>query len=256
MIEDTNTYQVHPMVSDAQIPQEFPQEEAPVESVPAASESAPYVDNEVGRNFAQLRKERNRIAQEKDALERRLAQYEQQAQRQASPVEEDEEIPLGDEDIAEGKHVKQLVKEQKRLKAELETFKAKASEDITESRIRARFPDYYSVVNEETLTALTEEDPELAYTIQSSPDFYNKAILAYKEIKKRGIVPDARYDADKKRAKENAAKPRPLVSASPKQGESPLSHANAFANGLTSELKASLWKEMQDASKHSSMPPW
>jgi hypothetical protein len=255
MIEDTNTYQVHPMIADAQMPQEFPQEETPVETAPVAPEPVPYVDNEADRNFAQLRKERNRIAQEKDALERRLAQYEQQSQRQAAP-EVDEDIPIGDEDIAEGKHVKQLVKEQKRLKAELETFKAKASEDITESRIRARFPDYYSVVNEETLTALTEEDPELAYTIQSSPDFYNKAILAYKEIKKRGIVPDARYDADKKRAKENAAKPRPLVSSSPTQGDSPLSHANAFANGLTPELKSSLWKEMQEASKHSTMGPW
>ena len=56
-------------------------------------------------------------------------------------------------------------------------------------------------------------------------------------------------EADKRKAQENSAKPRPMASVSPQQGESPLSHANAFANGLTPELQKQLWKEMQDAKK-------
>jgi len=48
----------------------------------------------------------------------------------------------------------------------------------------------------------------------------------------------------------NTAKPRPLTSVSPQSGESPLSRANAFAEGLTPELKKNLFKEMQEAKKN------
>jgi hypothetical protein len=53
--------------------------------------------------------------------------------------------------------------------------------------------------------------------------------------------------ADKLRAQKNAAKPKPLASVNPQQGDSPLSKANAFANGLTDDLKKQLRKEMEDA---------
>ena len=37
---------------------------------------------------------------------------------------------------------------------------------------------------------------------------------------------------------------------SPQQGDSPLSRANAFANGLTPELRVQLIKEMEEARKN------
>ena len=54
---------------------------------------------------------------------------------------------------------------------------------------------------------------------------------------------------DKAKAVINAQKPRPLTSISPQQGDSPLSKANAFANGLTPELQAQLLKEMKQSMK-------
>ena len=69
-------------------------------------------------------------------------------------------------------------------------------------------------------------------------------------VKQYGLdTPKPNYDAEKAIAQRNAAKPKPLASVSPQQGSSPMSQANAFANGMTKDLKAQLLKEMRDAQK-------
>lgn len=70
-------------------------------------------------------------------------------------------------------------------------------------------------------------------------------------IKNLGIVPQEVPNTEQERVNKNMAKPRPLISASPQQGDSPLSHANAFANGLTDDLKKQLWKEMDQIRRNS-----
>ena len=62
-----------------------------------------------------------------------------------------------------------------------------------------------------------------------------------------GIYREDNYSKDRDKAQSNASKPKPLASVSPQQGDSPLSRANAFANGLTDELKSQLRKEMEQA---------
>ena len=201
------------------------------------------------RNFRELRKKAERAEQEREMYRQRVAQLEAAQKPEATDAEPDD-ISLGDDDIMEGRHAKQMAKKYKKLEAEVQSLRQKTAEDITETRIRSRFPDYYEVVNEDTLRALTIDDPELAYTIQSSPDFYNKAILAYKEIKKRGLSEESTYVRDSRLIQSNASKPRPIVSASPQQGSSPLTHANMFANGLTKELAAYLNKEMEECKRN------
>jgi hypothetical protein len=208
------------------------------------------------RNFSELRKEKYRIAQERDEYARKLAQYESallqstKPQSEQIPVEDDD-IVIGDEDVAEGKHVRKILKKYKKLEEELNKFKNRSAEELVETRIRARHPDYDLVVNSETLKMLATDDPELVNTIYSSPDVYNKALLAYKEIKRRGIVPSETYDTDKKRIQDNVSKPRPITSVTPRSSNTgPLSHANAFSEGLTDSLKAQLWKEMKEAMKN------
>jgi hypothetical protein len=126
-----------------------------------------------------------------------------------------------------------------------------AYESAVESRIRSQFPDYDNVVNMETIKALKQTEPELAASLYANPNFLEKAIGTYKAIQKLGLQVSNEYDADKAIAHKNAAKPRTLTSISPQQGESPLSRANAFANGLTPELQKQLWKEMQELRKRS-----
>lgn len=234
MIQDNDTMEV--------VQEQSSEPHASSEVTTNAQTDRPLPD--VDKNFVELRRQHHRALQEKEELRQRLSQYE------ASNKQEDpEDIAIGDEDIAEGKHLKQVYKQQKKILKDIEALKQKTAEDIIDGKIRNRFPDFDAVVNMDTIKVLAEEDPELAYTIQSSPDNYNRAVLAYKEIKRRGISPNTTYDSDKKRAQDNIAKPRPLVSVSPQQGDSPLSNANAFANGLTPELKRALLKEMNDSTR-------
>ena len=66
-------------------------------------------------------------------------------------------------------------------------------------------------------------------------------------MKKFGIYREDPHSEDRIRALRNTQKPKPITSVSPQQGDSPLSKANAFANGLTEDLKAQLRKEMAAA---------
>ena len=102
----------------------------------------------------------------------------------------------------------------------------------------------------ENVEILRERFPEIAQTLSDTPDIYNKAAAAYSVIKNFGIHKDtAPYENDRAKAVANLQKPRPLTSVSPQQGDSPLSRANAFANGMTDELKEQLRKEMYTARK-------
>jgi len=66
-------------------------------------------------------------------------------------------------------------------------------------------------------------------------------------VKKLGIYKPDNYEKDRAHVATNANKPRSSASISPQQGDSPLSNANAFADGLTPELKKKLYAEMLEA---------
>ena len=79
---------------------------------------------------------------------------------------------------------------------------------------------------------------------------FNKAAAAYSVIKNFGIHKDTpKYENDRAKAMENAQKPRPSTAVNPTRSDSPLSRANAFADGMTPELKEQLRREMQAARK-------
>jgi len=65
-------------------------------------------------------------------------------------------------------------------------------------------------------------------------------------IKNLGIHKEEQFVEEKKRIQANALKPRlsPAVAAQ-QQGESPLTKANMFAEGLTPELQSQLKREME-----------
>ena len=188
------------------------------------------------QNFAAMRQKLEQIERERDEALRRLKEK-----------EDDNDVNLGPDELAEGKHISKVQKEVKRLKEELQNYKAQTIHATTEARLKAQYADFDSVVTQDTVTQLKEQYPELAATLQASTDLYSQAVSAYTMIKKLGIVPESTYAAERTRAQTNAYKPRPTVSVSPQQGESPLSKANAFADGLSDELKAQLLKEMNSS---------
>jgi hypothetical protein len=196
--------------------------------------------NEI-ENMRNLREKAERAERERDELKRAL-----QESQNRTP---EEEFSLAPDDLAEGKHLSKVQQKIRNLENKLQEYEQRSHLNIAEARIKAKHPDFDSVVSRENIEVLSAMYPELAQTLMHSQDIYTQGVSAYTLIKKLGIHKNASYESDKQQAQKNSMKPRPLASVSPQQGESPLSHANAFANGLTDDLKKQLYKEMVDASK-------
>lgn len=203
-------------------------------------------------SWKSLRDAQQKAERERDAILSQMLEMQQRMQSMQQQPKQQEEQPVEDYDfdidadaLAEGKHVKKLVARQKAMEQQLKRYQAQSEEVAVEARIRTQFPDFEKVVSRENVEMLNAQFPEIAKTLRDTPDIYNKAAAAYTVIKNFGIHKDTpQYENDRAKAVANAQKPRPLASVNPTQGDSPLSKANAFANGMTNELKEQLRKEM------------
>ena len=228
-------------------------EESPqaAESIAQAQPEAPKPETEEQKNFKSLRDAWRTAERERDELARKLQQMEA-----APKQEEEDDILLGPDEIAEGKHLAKVSKKLKATEAKLKQMQEDIGKQqqqsaamIAEATIKASHPDFDTVVNEDNIKTLMTNYPDIAASLQANPNFVSKAKAAYTMIKQLGIVKDTTYSPDRDRAIRNAAKPRPVASVSPQQGNSPLAQANAFAEGLTDDLKAQYLKEMNESRK-------
>jgi hypothetical protein len=198
----------------------------------------------------------DKLERERDEARRELAQYKsaprQDAPRQDSPSivpDEDYMAGIGNDDLFEGKHAKAMQKQTQKqineLREELKQARQQQEASSVEMRLKSEYPDINSVISEENIKTLKLVDPELAEYLAEDTNFYRQAVAAYKAIKKHGIVEtNATYAADIARAHENAKKPKSMASVSPQQGNTPLSQANRFANGMSNDMKNQVYKEM------------
>ena len=239
---DDTKYEVHPRLTD-------PVEEAIEEvAAPEPVVAAPVVEpqSNADKNFRALREAKERAEQERDELARQLEEY----KNTAPAPEVEEEFSVQDDEIIEGKQLKVLVKKIRDLKQQVNSYQQYSSANTVEARLRAQFPDFDTVLTKDNVNMLVAAYPEIANSIGASDDLYNKAVSTYTVIKKFGInTTTPQHEPEKEIAQRNAAKPRPLTSVSPQQGDSPLTRANAFEHGLTEDLKKTLYKEMLDAQK-------
>jgi len=196
------------------------------------------------KNMRELREQKERAERERNELRNRMEQIEatQKQQQKNTPTQPS----LADDDLVEWKHVKAEIDG---LKSQINTYQQTSAAASAEARLKARHPDFDKVVNQSNIERLKEQYPEIAQTLSTNQDLYTQASAAYDIIKRYGIYQDNSYDQDKQRVQDNASKPRSMASSSGQRGESPLDQANAFAEGLTPDLKAKLYKEMQDAIK-------
>jgi multidrug efflux pump subunit AcrB len=195
-----------------------------------------------------LREKAEKAEQRAQELERVIAQSYRREKKEHIPEErvheEDLSINLEDDSLVEGKHLSKVDKKIRKLEQKLAQYEQNANLSSAELRLKSQYPDFDQVVSEENLANLKATYPEIAHTINTSTDLYSKAVSAYTMIKKLNIGDDS-YIVEQQMAKKNSVKPKSLASISPAQSDSPLSKANAFANGvLTDELKASMLKEM------------
>jgi hypothetical protein len=204
---------------------------APVEAAKPV-ETAP-IESSKEKNLRILRERAERAERERDELLR------SNQPKQAQEPEEDD-LGIGNDDYAEGKHLRKLKQEIKQLKQEM----ANSSNVVMETKLRAQLTDLDKVISRENLEALRDLDPDSAAAIDHIPDLYLKAKMAYKAIKQNKINEES-YDQEKEIARNNLSKPKPLASISPTQGGTPLSKANAFQSDFSEESLKETYKEMR-----------
>jgi multidrug efflux pump subunit AcrB len=226
-----------------QVPEEVEtQETEPVEQPQQEQRVAPQ------ESFRQLRELKEKAQRERDEAYRLLKQYEDnQNNKQQVQDSQEDELGLDADQYAEGKHLSKVDKKVRRLEEQLKQYQQQSSAQSVENKILSQYPDFDKIVSQDNIEQLRNDFPEMAQTLHSSNDLYSKAIATYKLIKRLGISPENTYDVERAAVQRNAAKPKSLASIAPQQSDSPLSKANAFANGLTDELKSQLHKEMMAA---------
>jgi hypothetical protein len=230
-------------VEEAQITSELEtlleKQPEPVQNNPIKRPSGPQ------ESWKQLREKALAAEKRSTELEAALAQASKQSQ-QAPQEEEEEEISVDADALVEGKHLSKVNKHIKKLEAQLHQYQQQTVLSATEMRLKTQYPDFDSIVSKDNLESLRLAYPEIAQTINSSSDLYSKAVSAYTMIKKLGINEESEtFDEEKAVIHKNANKPKPSAVLKPQQGDSPLTKANAFAQGpLTDDLKAAMLKEM------------
>lgn len=246
----------NPMLAAVQEPDEWPTEpevqEDIVEELPEEVHAAPQAKNpEVKSSWSELREAKWRAEKERDEAMRLL--QEAQARQQQTQPEEDYNVNLNDDDLAEGRHISKVQKEVRNLKKQLSDYQTQMQQMTLEARIKAQYPDFDAIVSQQNIAALNQAEPELAMSIGANRDLYSQAVSAYKAIKRMGIASDvANVDQSQvERVKRNSAKPRTASSVSA-QSDSPLSRANSFVDGkMSKEMQNKLYREMLESAKRS-----
>jgi hypothetical protein len=241
-------------------PQEEPQEtaaesdnlEVEATEAPKAPQQPQY---DPQASFKTLREAKLKAEAERDELMRKIAELEGRSKpvQQTQTQEDDDDLNLGADDLVEGKHISKIQKKSqskiKELEERLSKYEQQGAQERTEMALKAKYQDFDKVVTPDNIAMLNEAYPEIARSLYTNQDLYTKAVSAYTLIKKFGIYQDSPFTSEKAQAIKNVNKPRPATSLSPQQGESALTRANAFASGLTDDLKSQLLKEMQSARK-------
>lgn len=189
-----------------------------------------------------------KLEESKRQLEGKVQDLESVIKKIATDPEPSQETPppedylgLGDEDIAEGRHLKRVTQELDMLKKQMHNQQLQAVPD----RLNAKFSDFNEVVSKENIEKLKQTEPELYSSIISGPDLYARGVSAYKTLKAMGFV-DNSYQSQKEQVQKNHNRP---MSTQAIKGAGALSEQNIFAGGLTPELKKQLQREMAEASK-------
>ncbi len=158
------------------------------------------------------------------------------------PADPEPEEDLTDDDIVRGHHLKKKLQMMEKALLKNEALTAV-------DRARSKFNDFDDVVSVENVEFLKQNDPELAYSLQSlAHDPYAQAMATYKVLKRSDYTQQKQSMEDKQRLEKNVKKPASINSVGK---QSAIAEANRFSNGLTPELKKALLKEMQEASRRS-----
>jgi hypothetical protein len=223
------------------------------ESAPQSGPSKAMRDMRLKAERAdQLQRERDEAIQYAQDVERQIMRAMQQQQIPFEQEEPDYDYNnLDDDDLISAKDLKRSLASEQKKRAQLEAQMRQSQQNSyrtsTMANLKASYNDYDQVMSKENIAQLEQMRPGLARSLATNPDLAEMARETYNIIKDLGIyrAEQPSYSAPKKQIQANTAKPRSANSVSPQSGDTPLNKANMFANGLTAEVKAALWADMQ-----------
>jgi hypothetical protein len=198
--------------------------------------------NDAEYNWAETRRkldEHERVIREQREIIDRLQKSPEEPEEDLSTLSKEDIITVGQHERLSAKIAKKEVSEA------LRKYKAETMED----RLRVKYPDFDQVLTKENIELLKQNDPELAESIHRlADDPYTQSVAAYKLLKREGYSTQKSTapSVEKKKAIENSQKP---ISVNAVTKQSAIGNVHAFENGLTAELKAQFWKEVQQACK-------
>lgn len=224
----------HEEVVSPQDEQEAPGQDIHVDS-PEESE-----ENSKEFNFRQLRESNKQLEERLKKSDEIIEAYTNSQHQLSKGPTVPEEEELGSDDLAEGKHLK-------KLEARIEKMLYQKELEAIPDKLKGKFEDFDQVVTKENLDKLQKSEPELYRTIRSGTDLFATGVAAYKTLKSMGYIQEQEsMTKQKNHVQANHKKP---LSAQAIKGQGALHEANAFASGLTPELKKQLQKEMAEAVK-------
>ena len=229
------------------------QDEDVAQVVPPTESNDAAEEKQKAETFAKKSEDQDRnwkdTRRKMQELERKSKEQEELITQLRAPPEAaeiDELDKLGDEDIVTKGQAKKLAA---KMAEEIASRVIRERENATvDQRLGHKFPDYLEVVTRENIDILKEIEPELAMSLAHNTDQYSQGIAAYKLLKRLGIGEEVAKEPVKEKQKAIANSQKPLsVNAVTKN--SAIGNAHMFENGLTPELKKSLWEEMERARK-------
>ncbi|MGD2065716.1 MAG: hypothetical protein PVI43_00920 [Candidatus Bathyarchaeota archaeon] len=218
------------------------------------------------RNWREMRETLKELKKQNESLTQKLTQreqqeayqqYQMQAWQQAhqaggsEPTQQQEDESIDDDDLITAAQAKNLAG--KWARQEVEKYLKEQEAQIVPQKLQQQYNDYNQIVNQDNVQRLIQDDPETAEDIEAlKSDPMRMSRMLYKTLKARYGQKDQEEDAfamaKKKQAEEKQEKAPASSSAVPKR--SALAEANAFAQGLTPDLKKQLLKEMDEAAKY------
>ena len=202
-------------------------------------------------NFRELKAQAEKIARERDEAVRLLREIQQQQQpRQTQSVEEDDDIHIAPDEIAEGKHLSKMGRKIKVLEEKLERYNKQQAMISVETRLNMEFPDFNKVFTNENVKTLAMTYPEIATAISASSDPYAQSKAVYTLIKQFGLHEEEEpQNVAQDIIKRNLAKPKTGASvAAQSGGTNPIGRASDYYSGdLTDEMKKAFYQELVNA---------
>jgi hypothetical protein len=188
--------------------EEIVQPTAPVETQPAQETN----DRETNWKLARQRQHE---------LERQNYELQQALAAKSAPVEDDDNISIADDGLAEGKHIKKIEKRRARDTESLYKKIEQLENKLSEQALKNKHRDFDDIVTTENLQKLAEKKPALYRSIIANKDLADRGEVAHEAISTWILKPNV-FQVEERKIEENRVKPRSAATVAPAANNNPL----------------------------------